>query len=172
MNNTRQDSVVGWRSKWFYVKDELVDGQKFNLAPFVDGKPVPLGSWSNDLTKEERFEVKKLLPSLKEAVGHLSKTQGFTRLISVFMKRRIQPLQARPSTMWQYSGPEDASRMGRADLEEKALNSAIHGVIKGAKNEELPSDCLVNPYGGGRELPEVQPSTSSVFFRLLHVSST
>ena len=100
MKNTRQDSIVGWRSKWFYVKDELIDGQIFNLAPFVDGKPVPLGSWSNDLTKEERSDVKKLLPSMKEAVGHLSKIHGFTRLISIFMKRWIQPLQARPSTMW------------------------------------------------------------------------
>ena len=133
---------------------------------------MPLGSWSNDLTKEETAEVKKLLPALKEAVSHLSRDYGFVRLISVFMRRRIQPLQARPSTMWQYSGSEDASRMGRADLEEEALSSAIHGVIKGAKNEELPSNCLVNPYGGGRELPEVQTSTSSASFRLLHVSST
>ena len=45
--------------------------------------------------------------------------------------------------------------MGRADLEEEALSSAIHGVIKGAKNEELPSDCPLDPYGVGRELPEV-----------------
>ena len=119
VKNTGQESVIGWSNKWFYVKDALVDGQQFNLAPFVDGKRVPLSSWSNDLTKEEKSEVKKLLPTLKEAVSHLSKDYGFTRLISVFMKRRIQPLQARPSTMWQYSGPEDASRMGRADLDEK-----------------------------------------------------
>ena len=62
--------------------------------------------------------------------------------------------------------------MGRADLEEEALNSAIHGVIKGAKNEELPKDCPLIPYGGGRALPEVQPSTPFVSFRLLCVSST
>ena len=116
--------------------------------------------------------MKKLLPSLKEAVGHLSKDYGFTRLISVFMKRRIQPLRARPSAMWQYSGPEDASRMGRADLDDEALSSAIHGVIMGAKNEELPKDCPLAPYGGGKALPEVQPSTPFVSFRLLCVSLT
>ena len=81
VKNTGQDSVIGWRNKWFYVKDMPVDGQKFNLAPFVDGKPVPLVSWSHDLTKEEISEVKKMLPSIKEAVGHLSKDYGFTRLI-------------------------------------------------------------------------------------------
>ena len=57
--------------------------------------------------------------------------------------------------MWQYSGSEDASRMGRTDLEEKTLEAVIHGVIKGAKNDELPKDCSLNPYGEGRKLPEV-----------------
>ena len=61
-------------------------------------------------------------------------------------------------------GDEDKLYVPQA---EKALNEAIHGVIKGAKNEELPSDCLVNPYGGGRELPEVQSSTSFISFLLI-----
>ena len=43
VKNTGQDSVIGWRNKWFYVKDAPVDGQKFNLAPFVDGKACALG---------------------------------------------------------------------------------------------------------------------------------
>ena len=70
--------------------------------------------------------------------------------------------------MWEYSGPQDASRMGRKDFANpEALNEAVHGVIKGAKNEELPSDCLANPYGGGRELPEVRSSISSNSFLLI-----
>ena len=71
VKNFGQDSVIGWRTKWFYVKDQPVDGQQFNLAPFIDGKPVSLKSWSNDLSEEETAEVKKLLPSLKEAMSHL-----------------------------------------------------------------------------------------------------
>ena len=112
-----------------------------------------------------------MLPSIKEAVGHLSKDYGFTRLISTFMKRRVQPLQARPSTMWEYSGSQDASRMGRKALSEKALDEAIHGIIKGPKNEELPSDCLIKPYGEDRKLPEVcslaSAISSSVIFSVL-----
>ena len=61
----------------------------------------------------------------------------------------------------------DASRMGRKDLAEKALNEAIHGVIKGAKNEELPSDCPVDPYGGDRRLPEVRYSISVNSFSMI-----
>ena len=119
--------------------------------------------------------MRKLMPMLKEAVENLGKEHGFTRLISIFMKHRVQPLQARPSTMWQYSGSQDASRMGRTDLAEKALNEAIHGVIKGAKNEELPSDFPIKPYGEDRELPEVCSSTSSSSFSVIFsvlISST
>ena len=164
VKNTGQDSVIGWRNKWFYVKDTPVDGQEFNLAPFVDGKAVPLSSWSNPLTKEEKAEVKKLLPSIKEAVDHLQKNYGFTRLISTFMKLRIQLLQVRPSTMWEYSGPQDASRMKRKDFAKEAPEEAVHSVIKGAKAEKLPSDCSVDPYGGGIGLPEVRSSTSIYSF--------
>ena len=113
---------------------------------------MSLKSWSNDLSEEETAEVKKLLPSLKEAMSHLSRDYGFTRLVSIFMRRRIQPLQARPSAMWQYSGPGDASRMGRTDLEEKTLEAVIHGVIKGAKADDLPKDCPLDPYGNTRGL--------------------
>ena len=57
--------------------------------------------------------------------------------------------------MWQYSGPGDASQMGRTDLEEKTLEAVIHGVIKGAKTDELPKDCPLDPYSSSRALPEV-----------------
>ena len=57
--------------------------------------------------------------------------------------------------------------MGRADLDEKALNSAIHGVIKGVKNEELLSDFPIKPYGEDRKLPEEQSSTLSISFLLI-----
>ena len=95
-------------------------------------------------------------------IRHLQKNYGFTRLISIFMKRRIQPLQARISTMWEYSGPQDASRLKRHDLSKEALDEAVHNVIKGAKSEQLPSDCPVEPFGETRRLPQVDLSTSSI----------
>ena len=52
--------------------------------------------------------------------------------------------------------------MGRKHLAEKALDEAIHGVIKGPKNEELQSDCPIKPYGEDRKLPEVCSSTSAI----------
>ena len=144
------------------------EGQKFNLAPFVDGKAVPLASWNNHLTKEEKAEVKKLLPSIKEAVDRLHKDYGCTQLISIFMRRRIQPLQDRPSTMWEYSGSQDASRMKRKDFAtQEALDKAVHSMIKEAKTKKLPSDCSVNPYGGDTKLHEVRSSALIESFTLI-----
>ena len=62
--------------------------------------------------------------------------------------------------MWEYSGPQDASRLKRQDLSKEALDEAVHSVIKGPKNDKLASDCPVDPYGGGVGLPEVRSSTS------------
>ena len=89
-------------------------------------------------------------------------------LISIFMKRQIQPLQARPTTMWKYSGIQDASRMGRKDFaDKKALEEAVHNVIKGAKTKDLPSDCPVDPYGEGIRLPKVCSLTLTISFPLI-----
>ena len=107
-------------------------------------------------------------PLIKEAVAGLQKDYVFTRLISIFMRRRIQPLQVRPSTMWEYSGSQDASRMKRKDFAtQEALDEAVHSVIKGAKTEKLPSDCSVNPYDEDRKLPEVRSSTLIESFPLI-----
>ena len=70
--------------------------------------------------------------------------------------------------MWEYSGPQDASRMKRKDFASKeALDEAVHSVIKGEKTEKVPSDCSVDPYGGGIGLPEVRFSTSINSFLLI-----
>ena len=70
--------------------------------------------------------------------------------------------------MWKYTGPQYASRMGRKDFASKeVLDEAVHNIIKGAKTEELPSDCLVDPYGGGIRLPRVHSSTSTNSFSLI-----
>ena len=56
--------------------------------------------------------------------------------------------------------------MKRQDFSKEALEEAVHNVIKGAKTEQLPSDCPVEPYGENRKLPEVYFSTSTDPFLL------
>ena len=110
--------------------------QEHNLEPFVDNKPEVQDTWQNKLTRSEKAEVKKLLPKVFEAVRVLKSPYGFTRLVSVFMGRRLQPLQSRPTAMWEYTGDMDESRYGREDLpnvgDQNGAEVAVRGVIPSA----------------------------------------
>ena len=119
IENSGQDSVQGWRNKWFYVKDMPIGDQEFNLAPFVNSKPECLETWLNKLSRKEKTEVKKMMPKVLEAVAILERESGFTRLVSVFMGRHLQPLQSRPTAMWEYTGDVDESRYGREDFRDQ-----------------------------------------------------
>ena len=159
IENSGQDSIQGWREKWFYVKDMPIGDQEHNLEPFVNNKPEALDTWQNKLTRSEKAEVKKLLPRVLEAVRVLEREYGFTRLVSVFMGRRLHPLQSRPTAMWEYTEDVDESRYGREDLEnvgdQNGVEVAVRGVIKGSKTRKLPSKCPVDPFSISLSLPEV-----------------
>ena len=103
--------------------------------------------------------MKRLLPKVFEAVRVLESPYGFTRLVSVFMGRRLQPLQSRPTPMWEYTGDVDESRYGREDLpnvgDQSGAEVAVRGVIKGSKTRRLPSECPVDPFSTGLPLPAI-----------------
>jgi hypothetical protein len=40
------ESIQNWRKKWFYIRDEKIEGQKYGLVPFDPTKEVvKLKSW-------------------------------------------------------------------------------------------------------------------------------
>jgi hypothetical protein len=104
-------SVQGWRKKWFYIKDQKTASfDQFGIAPFDANKSLTkLTSWDSPPTEAEVEDIKPLLTriqSLKSATGGgLTGTQ----LMAFFLQRRIQPLQARVSKLWSYSGSDDPS---------------------------------------------------------------
>ena len=56
------ESIQNWRKKWFYIKDEKAEEQKFGLAPFDPTKPVKkLKSWNQPLTEAELEEIEPLM---------------------------------------------------------------------------------------------------------------
>jgi hypothetical protein len=85
---------------------------KSDEADIVDSPP----------TEAEIEDIKPLLThiqSLKSANG--GALTGM-QLMAFFLQRRIQPLQARISKLWSYSGFEDPSRVSKQDLEKKGLD--------------------------------------------------
>ena len=91
------DSVSGWRKGWFYLKDRCVAGQQFGLAAFNPGaRVVRQASWSHSLTAAESSALTPFL----ERIALLKDDLTGGQLISIFVGRRIQPLQHRASPMW------------------------------------------------------------------------
>src|SRR3954471_8073516 len=87
---TFPESVRGWQATWFYCKDQVTPGQSTRLPPFSlerSKKPASL-----KVTPEEKTQVKVLVGRVVQLVR-----DGVTGmdLLEVFLRRRIQPLQAR-----------------------------------------------------------------------------
>ena len=144
------DSVCSWRKSWFYLKDQHIVGQHFGLAPFdPNSQVVRLSSWSNSLSVSELSVVTTLMQKIAALKDNL--TGG--KLISIFMGRRLQPLQHRVRPMWQYEGPGDSTRCSVEELTADGLLTRIQHVIKCASISEMGFVC---PYASDRALPQVR----------------
>ncbi|KAK1665129.1 hypothetical protein QYE76_053288 [Lolium multiflorum] len=121
-NFPMKESVQGWRHKWFYLRDIPASGRRSNLPPFEDIlEAQPKKSWRNVLSPEESAVADKLF----EQVVNLKNTGGLTmcgtEVVSVFLKRRVQPLMSRPHQLWMYVGKDDKSRVSSSDLSDEEL---------------------------------------------------
>ena len=90
------DSVLGWRTRWFYAKDTPsgTDDPLVNLNTRVAQR----ASWKNWLTAEENAQTNEYMTQIADL-----KQKGLTgvQLSGVFLKRRVQPLQNRVEPMWE-----------------------------------------------------------------------
>jgi hypothetical protein len=59
--------------------------------------------------------------------------------MAFFLQRRIQPLQARTSRLWTYSGSEDPSRVSKEDLDKKRLDKQVRALTTLTKENEIPT---------------------------------
>jgi hypothetical protein len=103
--------VQNWRQKWFYIKHhKSAKSDSYGLAPFDASKGLKnLKSWDALPSKVE--EIKPLLTRILQLKSAVNKEINGTQLIVFFLQHRIQPLQARVSKLWTYSGVKDESRV-------------------------------------------------------------
>jgi hypothetical protein len=62
-----------------------------------------------------------------------------TQLMAFFLQRRIQPLQARVSKLWTYSGLDDPSSVSKHDPEKKDLDKRVRSLTTLTKENEIPA---------------------------------
>ena len=133
-----KESVQGWRQKWFYLRDIPASGRRSNLPPFEDiPSAVPKKSWRNTLTAEESA----LADQLYEKVMDLKNAEGLTmcgtEVVSVFLKRRVQPLMSRPHQLWMYTGATDKSRVSLVDLSEEELRDEVWRLTRLSQRDNI-----------------------------------
>ena len=83
------------------------------------------------MTLAEKAEVKVLVERVVQLVR-----DGVTGmdLLEVFLRRRIQPLQARDHPMWMYSGINDTTRIHPEEVDEDTVEQWLRGITSNKDN--------------------------------------
>ncbi|KAK1611426.1 hypothetical protein QYE76_035099 [Lolium multiflorum] len=118
------DFVQGWRKRWLYIREEDVDSQEYNVAPF-DGseKILRRRSWDTEATDEEKTSTEALMKRIHE----LQNTRG--------------------------KELSDVDRLSK-DLSVKDLEKLVRKISSLSKKDAIPTSCRVEPYSGTNALPK------------------
>jgi hypothetical protein len=92
-----------WKGKWFYISNHHLK----MLKP-SGNQPKQRPWWNTEPTVQEGIQLPELLKKIKalREAGLRDEHVAFS-----FMKRRVQPLMARDTLGYQYTGDEDTSQM-------------------------------------------------------------
>jgi hypothetical protein len=116
------DSNTDWKTRWFYIT---------NHHP---GLPKPSGRqprhrewWNTEPTMQEGIQLPELLARIKvlREAGLRAEHVAFS-----FMKRRIQPLMARDTLGFEYTGDDDSSRMPGGELDDNDIVERLSRIFK------------------------------------------
>jgi hypothetical protein len=126
------DSVQAWRTKWLYIKNQKSsNAQEFGLAPFDLMKEIKrlksCDQIPNETEVEESEPLMTRILSLRSAVR---KELKGVQLIAYFLHLWIQPLQARVSQIWNYSGLKDKLRICDKDWTNEIFEKRVYSLIK------------------------------------------
>jgi hypothetical protein len=136
------------KSKWFYITNHHPE------LPKPSGKqPKHRSWWNTEPTMQEGIQLPELLEKMKalREVGLRAEHVSFS-----FMKRRVQPLMARDTLGYQYTGDGDSSRMPGDEIDDDDIVDRMGRIFK-----DMPAytPCPVPEYSAARPLNEVSSRT-------------
>ncbi|KAM0825709.1 hypothetical protein ACQ4PT_069374 [Festuca glaucescens] len=141
------ESVQNWRKKWSYIKDEKAKEQKFGLAPFDLTKSVKkLKSWDQPLTEAELEETEPLMARIHTLQTDEGKELSGLQIMTHFLRLRVQPIQARVYSMWNYMGSKDLTRISKEDLSTAELETIARQFMTLTAADSIHSSCRVTPF--------------------------
>jgi hypothetical protein len=133
------DSNQDWKAKWFYVTNHHPEPSK------PSGKqPKHRPWWNSEPTMQEGIQLPELLAKIKalREAGLRAEHVAFS-----FMKRRVQPLMARDTLGYEYTGDDDTSQMPGDEVDDDDFVDRLGRIFK-----DMPAytPCLVPEYSAAR----------------------
>jgi hypothetical protein len=145
------DSNQDWKSKWFYITNHHPE------LPKPSGKqPKHQPWWNSEPTMQEGIQLPELLAKIKALREAELRAE---HVAFSFMKRRVQPLMARDTLGYQYTGDDDSSRMPGGEIDDDDIVDRLGRIFK-----DMPAytPCPVPEYSAARPPNEVsRPNGSS-----------
>jgi hypothetical protein len=142
------DSIQDWKSKWFYITNHHPELPK---PSWKQRKHRPW--WNSEPTMQESIQLLELLAKIKalREAGLRAEHVSFS-----FMKRRVQPLMARDTLGYQYTGDGDSSRMPGGEVVDNDIFDRLGRIFK-----DMPAytPCPVPEYSVARPHNEVSSCT-------------
>jgi hypothetical protein len=142
------DSNQDWKAKWFYVTNHHPE------LPKPSGKqPKHRPWWNSEPTMHEGIQLPELLAKIKalREAGLRAEHVAFS-----FIKRRVQPLMARDTLGYQYTGDDDTSRMPGDEVDDDDIVDRLGRIFK-----DMPAytPCPVPEYSAARPPNKVSGHT-------------
>jgi hypothetical protein len=116
------ESYQDWKAKWFYISNHHPE------LPKPSGKQLKHRPWWNtEPTMQEGIQLLELMKKIKalREAGLRAEHVAFS-----FMKRRVQPLMARDTIEYQYTGDEDSSRMPNGEVDDDDIVERLGKIFK------------------------------------------
>lgn len=151
-----KESIAGWWTKCFYIQDQKVGKQRWGLEPFAPEKHVVNHvSWKHQLTVAEIAETDPMMSRIKELVSTKGREVNGLQIMATWIRRRIQPVQARTKPMWTFLGMDDPMRVCREDMSTAEMESEIKHLTILSRDDVVVITNHVRPFSSTKALPEV-----------------
>jgi hypothetical protein len=142
------DSNTDWKTRWFYITNHHP-----GLSKPSGRQPRHREWWNSEPTMQEGIQLPELLARIKvlREAGLRAEHVAFS-----FMKRRVQPLMARDTLGFEYTGDDDTSRMPGGELDDSDIIERLSRIFK-----DMPpyTACPVQEYSAAHPPKEVSSRT-------------
>jgi hypothetical protein len=98
------------------------------------------------LTIEESATADQLFEKVLDLKNAGGLTMCGTEVVSVFLKRRVQPLISRPHQLWLFIGKDDKSRVSSVDLSDEELRDEVRRLTRFSQKDDIVLTSARPPY--------------------------